>query len=205
MFHWIKNMNLLWIYSKSRKFDTWLKLNQRFSLFFFAQGEYFFELDDKSVLPGYPKLIEDVWGIPGPIDAAFTRFNCQGQSYIFKVEALVFIKNYRRIFLGCLTVCKTKNEYRCQVKCDVYAIRTSCGYHSCLFFVLQGNKYWRFNNDILDGDYPRDISVGFDGIPNDVNAAFALPTSSHIGKERAYFFKGTLGAMQFLCGIEMFF
>lgn len=51
----------------------------------FLLGEYFFELDDKSVLPGYPKLIEDVWGIPGPIDAAFTRINCQGKTYIFKV------------------------------------------------------------------------------------------------------------------------
>lgn len=57
------------------------------SLVLFLRGEYFFELDDKSILPGYPKLIQDVWGIPGPIDAAFTRINCQGKSYIFKVEA----------------------------------------------------------------------------------------------------------------------
>lgn len=48
-------------------------------------GDYFFELDQKSVLPGYPKLIKDVWGIRGPIDAAFTRVNCQGKTYIFKV------------------------------------------------------------------------------------------------------------------------
>lgn len=52
----------------------------------FLQGEYFFELDEKSILPGYPKLIKDVWGIPGPIDAAFTRINCHGKSYIFKVN-----------------------------------------------------------------------------------------------------------------------
>ena len=49
-------------------------------------GEYFFELDQKSVLAGYPKLIKDVWGISGPIDAAFTRMNCQGKTYIFKVR-----------------------------------------------------------------------------------------------------------------------
>lgn len=36
-------------------------------------------------MPGYPKLIKDVWGISGPIDTAFTRINCQGKSYIFKV------------------------------------------------------------------------------------------------------------------------
>lgn len=35
--------------------------------------------------PGYPKLIRDVWGIEGPIDAAFTRINCQGKTYLFKV------------------------------------------------------------------------------------------------------------------------
>lgn len=51
-------------------------------------GVYVFELDQKSVLPGYPKLIKDVWGIDGPVDAAFTRVNCQGKTYIFKVEIL---------------------------------------------------------------------------------------------------------------------
>ena len=48
-------------------------------------GDYFFELNQQSVVPGYPKLIKDVWGIDGPIDAAFTRINCQGKTYIFKV------------------------------------------------------------------------------------------------------------------------
>lgn len=59
----------------------------------FLQGEYYFELDDKFVLPGYPKLIQDKWGISGPIDAAFTRMNCQGQSYIFKVETSISIES----------------------------------------------------------------------------------------------------------------
>ncbi|XP_070773929.1 vitronectin b [Enoplosus armatus] len=118
-----------------RPFDAFLQLKNG-SIYAF-RGEYFFELDDKSILPGYPKLIQDVWGISGPIDAAFTRINCQGKSYIFK-----------------------------------------------------GNKYWRFEGDVLDGDYPRDISIGFDGIPDDVDAAFAIPAPSHRGKEKAYFFKG---------------
>lgn len=48
-------------------------------------GKYFYELDEKAVMPGYPKLIQDVWGIEGPVDAAFTRINCQGKTYIFKV------------------------------------------------------------------------------------------------------------------------
>ncbi|XP_022594589.1 vitronectin-like [Seriola dumerili] len=118
-----------------RPFDAFLQLKNG-SIYAF-RGEYFFELDDKSILPGYPKLIQDVWGITGPIDAAFTRINCQGKSYIFK-----------------------------------------------------GNQYWRFDGDVLDENYPRDISVGFDGTPDDIDAAFAVPAPNHRGKERAYFFKG---------------
>lgn len=115
-------------------FDAFLQLKNG-SIYAF-RGEYFFELDDKAILPGYPKLIEDVWGIPGPIDAAFTRINCQGKTYIFK-----------------------------------------------------GSRYWRFDGDVMDDDYPRDISVGFEGIPSDIDAAFAIPAPSHRGKEKAYFFK----------------
>lgn len=56
----------------------------------------------------------------------------------------------------------------------------------------QGNKYWRFDNGVLDDDYPRDISVGFDQVPDHVDAAFALPAPGHNGKEKVYFFKGTV-------------
>ncbi|KAM3600855.1 uncharacterized protein V6R79_003762 [Siganus canaliculatus] len=118
-----------------RTFDAFLQLKNG-SIYAF-RGEYFFELDDKSILPGYPKLIQDVWGISGPIDAAFTRINCQGKSYIFK-----------------------------------------------------GNEYWRFDGDVLDEDYPRDISLGFEGVPDNVDATFAVPAPSHSGKEKVYFFKG---------------
>lgn len=44
---------------------------------------------------------------------------------------------------------------------------------------------------MLDDDYPRDIAVGFDNIPDHVDAAFALPAPGHNGKEKVYFFKGT--------------
>ncbi|XP_037125819.1 vitronectin b isoform X2 [Syngnathus acus] len=118
-----------------KPFDAFLQLKNG-SVYAF-RGEYFFELDDKAVLPGYPKLIVDVWGMPGPVDAAFTRINCQGKSYIF-----------------------------------------------------QGRKYWRFEGDVLDEGFPRDISEGFDGIPNDLHAAFAVPAPNHRQKEKAYFFKG---------------
>ncbi|XP_010176396.1 vitronectin [Antrostomus carolinensis] len=100
------------------------------------RGKYFYELDEKSVRPGYPKLISDVWGIEGPIDAAFTRINCQGKTYLFK-----------------------------------------------------GSQYWRFDDGALDPGYPRNISEGFEGIPDSVDAAFALPAHSYNGNERVYFFK----------------
>ncbi|KAI2651074.1 Vitronectin [Labeo rohita] len=114
-----------------RTFDAFMQLKNG-SIYAF-RGDYFFELDDRSVMPGYPKLIKDVWGISGPIDAAFTRINCQGKTYIFK-----------------------------------------------------GNKYWRFDGDVLDEDYPRDISVGFEKIPDDIDAAFAIPAPGHHGREKYY-------------------
>ncbi|NWX91920.1 VTNC protein, partial [Nothoprocta ornata] len=119
----------------SRKpFDAFTDLKNG-SLYAF-RGKYFYELDETSVRPGYPKLISDVWGIEGPIDAAFTRINCQGKTYLFK-----------------------------------------------------GSQYWRFDDGLLDPGYPRDISEGFEGIPDNVDAAFALPAHSYHGSERVYFFK----------------
>ncbi|KAJ7996111.1 hypothetical protein DPEC_G00233690 [Dallia pectoralis] len=117
-----------------KPFDAFLQLKNG-SIYAF-RGDYFFEMDEKAVVPGYPKLIQDVWGIKGPVDAAFTRINCEGKSYIFK-----------------------------------------------------GKRYWRFENDVLDDDYPRDISVGFEKIPTDVDAAFAVPAPGRRGKEKVYFFK----------------
>ncbi|KAJ8275513.1 hypothetical protein COCON_G00072650 [Conger conger] len=119
----------------AQPFDSFMQVKNG-SIYAF-RGEYFFELDEKSVLPGYPKLIKDVWGISGPIDAAFTRINCQGKTYIFK-----------------------------------------------------RSQYWRFEDGVLDPDYPREISVGFQKVPDSVDAAFAIPASNHRGKEKVFFFKG---------------
>uniref|UniRef100_A0A8C5KXG7 Vitronectin n=1 Tax=Jaculus jaculus TaxID=51337 RepID=A0A8C5KXG7_JACJA len=118
-----------------KPFDAFTDLKNG-SLFAF-RGQYCYELDETAVRPGYPKLIRDVWGIEGPIDAAFTRINCQGKTYLFK-----------------------------------------------------GSQYWRFEDGVLDPDYPRNISEGFIGIPDNVDAALALPAHSYNGQERVYFFKG---------------
>ncbi|XP_049716649.1 vitronectin isoform X2 [Elephas maximus indicus] len=118
-----------------KPFDAFTDLKNG-SLFAF-RGQYCYELDEKAVRPGYPKLIRDVWGIEGPIDAAFTRINCQGKTYLFK-----------------------------------------------------GSQYWRYEDGVLDAGYPRNISGGFKGIPDNVDAALALPAHSYSGRERVYFFKG---------------
>ncbi|XP_057631651.1 vitronectin [Chionomys nivalis] len=118
-----------------KPFDAFTDLKNG-SIFAF-RGQYCYELDETAVKPGYPKLIRDVWGIEGPIDAAFTRINCQGKTYFFK-----------------------------------------------------GSQYWRFEDGVLDPDYPRNISEGFIGIPDNIDAALALPAHRYSGRERAYFFKG---------------
>lgn len=50
---------------------------------------------------------------------------------------------------------------------------------------LQGSKYWRFSDRKMASGYPKEISVGFAGIPNDVDAAFVWS-----GNGKTYFFKG---------------
>lgn len=49
----------------------------------------------------------------------------------------------------------------------------------------QGTKYWRFNDRKMATGYPKEISVGFAGIPNDVDTAFVWS-----GNGKTYFFKG---------------
>ncbi|XP_042298370.1 vitronectin [Sceloporus undulatus] len=118
-----------------KPFDAFTSLKNG-SIFAF-RGKYVYELDEKSAKPGYPKLIQELWGIEGPIDTAFTRINCEGKTYLFK-----------------------------------------------------GSQYWRFADGVLEAGYPRSISSGFKGIPNDLDAAFALPAQNYFSSERVYFFKG---------------
>ncbi len=55
---------------------------------------------------------------------------------------------------------------------------------------------------MLEEDYPRDISVGFDKVPDHVDAAFALPAPGHNGKEKVYFFKGAASSNTAYPGIS---
>ena len=49
----------------------------------------------------------------------------------------------------------------------------------------QGDQYWRYIGKKLDGDYPKPISEGFKGIPDDIDAALVWS-----GNGKIYFFKG---------------
>lgn len=51
-------------------------------------GHYFWVLD-KNKVPGAAQSITQTWGVPSPIDTVFTRCNCEGKTYIFKVRPLV--------------------------------------------------------------------------------------------------------------------
>ena len=56
-------------------------------LFWFLLGHYFWVLDSFRN-PGPARGITDVWGVPSPIDTVFTRCDCQGKTYILKVNTL---------------------------------------------------------------------------------------------------------------------
>uniref|UniRef100_A0A3B3T6B3 Proteoglycan 4a n=1 Tax=Paramormyrops kingsleyae TaxID=1676925 RepID=A0A3B3T6B3_9TELE len=47
------------------------------------RGHLFWTLD-VNFTPSPARRITEVWGVPSPIDAVFTRSNCQGQTYIIK-------------------------------------------------------------------------------------------------------------------------
>lgn len=52
-------------------------------------------------------------------------------------------------------------------------------------YVFRGKQYWRLSRNTTDPGYPKLIRKGFDGIPNDVDAAFVWS-----GNDKIYFFKG---------------
>ncbi|KAM8875190.1 proteoglycan 4b isoform 2-T2 [Spinachia spinachia] len=98
------------------------------------RGHYFWSLD-KYMVPSPARVITQVWGVPSPIDTAFTRCNCQGKTYIFK-----------------------------------------------------GSQYWRFENDVLEPNYPKAIKTGFDGLRGQITAALSVP-QYQMRRESVYFFK----------------
>lgn len=54
------------------------------------------------------------------------------------------------------------------------------------YILSQGTQYWRYINTTMDGDYPKEISDGFTGIPDHLDAATVWT-----GNGKIYFYKGT--------------
>lgn len=52
-------------------------------------------------------------------------------------------------------------------------------------YFFKGNKYWRYTGKLMDGDYPKEISEGFGGIPDNLDSAMVWG-----GNGKIYFFKG---------------
>lgn len=57
-----------------------------------------------------------------------------------------------------------------------------------LWFGLQGNRYWRYENDVVDSGYPKLIENGFDGLRGHITAALSVPQYRR-RREAVYFFK----------------
>ncbi|XP_045906476.1 proteoglycan 4b isoform X2 [Micropterus dolomieu] len=55
-------------------------------------------------------------------------------------------------------------------------------------YIFKGVQYWRFENDVLDPDYPKVIETGFDGLRGHITAALSVPQYQR-RRESVYFFK----------------
>ncbi|KAG6933789.1 proteoglycan 4, partial [Chelydra serpentina] len=48
------------------------------------RGHYYWLLDSSRQPTASPRKITEGWGIPSPIDTAFSRCNCDGKTFFFK-------------------------------------------------------------------------------------------------------------------------
>lgn len=53
-------------------------------------------------------------------------------------------------------------------------------------YFFKGTQYWRYSGRQMDGDYPKEISDGFTGIPDNLDAALVWG-----GNGKIYFYKGS--------------
>ncbi|XP_053178597.1 proteoglycan 4b isoform X2 [Scomber japonicus] len=55
-------------------------------------------------------------------------------------------------------------------------------------YIFKGNRYWRYENDVVDSGYPKLIESGFDGLRGHITAALSVPQYRR-RREAVYFFK----------------
>lgn len=164
--------------------------------------------------PSPPRRITEVWGIPSPIDTVFTRCNCEGKTFFFKVTQKLF-----RIKNSAVALVITKSYL--QLGNHIYFLKNDnlILFMTCLFkfnqfivFALylnlrmksrnmptkpltsfspvnnQDSQYWRFTNDVADAGYPKQIVKGFGGLTGKVVAALSIAKYKD-RPESVYFFK----------------
>lgn len=51
-------------------------------------------------------------------------------------------------------------------------------------YFFKGSQYWKFDNMEMEPRYPKDIDRGFQGIPNNVDAAFVWGGNGKVREKR---------------------
>ncbi|KAM4699943.1 vitronectin isoform 3-T3 [Discoglossus pictus] len=132
------------------------------------RGKYFFEVE-KDAVDVSPRLIKDVWGIEGPIDAAFTRMNCQGKTFIFKGTKYwrfldgVLDEGYPREISDGFLLFPSNIDAAFAVPANNYN-----GKEKAYFF--KGNKYWIYefktqpSQAECEGSAPSEVFKSFAGL-----------------------------------------
>lgn len=122
------------------------------------KGSVYYKLTENSVETGYPKMINEGWpGLSGKIASTL---------------------NVRIICICIYATCI------CFLHLD--NIDAAFTYKNGKTYFFKGGQYWRYTDRTMDSGYPKDISDGFTGIPDNVDAAMVWG-----GNGKIYFYKGS--------------
>ncbi|XP_072547800.1 proteoglycan 4a [Salminus brasiliensis] len=68
-------------------------------------------------------------------------------------------------------------------------------------YIIKGDKYWVFENGVMEAGYPRSLSQDFDGLTGEITAALSVPATRK-RPESIYFFKkgGTVQKFSYPAG-----
>ncbi|KAM7409721.1 hypothetical protein PAMA_001285 [Pampus argenteus] len=179
------------------------------------RGHYFWSLDSNRV-PGPARGITQVWGVPSPIDTAFTRCSCQGKTYIFKgaqywrYENNVLDQGYPKVIQtgfdglqGHITAALSVPQYRRRRE-SVYFFKRggtvqkysyqfgtspSCGRKVQHAIYTVRNRYARQAVSLLGPTIS--IQKSWKGFPSTITAAVSVPSSREPEGYKYYVFSRT--------------